>query len=239
MVDRRSRPPSRAVLRGRGAPPLPGLAGGGEAPPLPGLAGGGEGPPAKGGSPASTPRPWDPGTGPRGELPGGYRGGEAPAPRSPPTYRERGVSFGGRSPSGPRPWGLPPRWDSRDSGARGQGERHGARGGPAGDHELRHGAWGARVRLSGRWSRRSWAAAAPPGFEFVRSRPSTTSPRPRKTSSATRSGRSMCRSAAFEGGEGRDLVRVTPGEASRGGRLLERSILRHRRGGPRSSMSGP
>lgn len=117
------RPPEPTPFQGRpegeGGPPPPRAGWRGGGPPLPGLAGGGEGPPAKGGSPASTPRPWDPGTGPRGELPGGYRGGEAPAPRSPPTYRERGVSFGGRSPSGPRPWELPPRWDSQDSGARG------------------------------------------------------------------------------------------------------------------------
>lgn len=239
MVDRRSRPPSRAVLGGRGAPPLPGLAGGGGGPPLPGLAGGGEGPPAKGGSPASTPRPGTPEPVPGGSSRGGYRGGR---PRLPglPRRTERG---GFRSGGGPRPV-LGPGGSPLDGipGIRAPGAKKNAMGpggGPAGDHELRHGARGARVRPSGHGSRRSWAAAAPPGFEFVRSRPSTTPSRPRKTSSATRSSRSRCRSAAFEGGEGRDLVRVTPGEASRGGRLLERSILRHRRGGPRASMSGP
>jgi hypothetical protein len=99
MVDRRSRPPSRAVLGGRGAPSLPGLAGGGEAPPLPGLAGGGEGPPAKGGSPASTPRPGTPEPVPGGSSRGGYRGGR---PRLPglPRRTERG---GFRSGGGPRP----------------------------------------------------------------------------------------------------------------------------------------
>jgi hypothetical protein len=252
MVDRRSRPPSRAVLGGEGGPPLPGLAGGGGGPPpLPGLAGGGEapppprasrrggGPPGEGGLAGVDPQALGPRNRSPGGAPGGLPRGEAPAPRSPPTYRERGVSFGGR----PRPV-LGPGSSPLDGipGIRAPGAKKnaiGPGGGPAGDHELRHGARGARVRLSGRWSRRSWAAAAPPGFEFVRSRPSTTSSRPRKTSSATRSGRSMCRSAAFEGGEGRDLVRVTPGEASRGGRLLERSIPRHRRGGPRASMSGP
>lgn len=203
------------------------------------MAGGEGGPRWEGARRRRPPGPGTPEPVPGGSSRGATAGGR---PRLPglPRRTERG---GFRSGGGPRPVlgpgsspldGIPRiRAPGAKKNAMGPG------GGPAGDHELRHGARGARVRLSGRWSRRSWAAAAPPGFEFVRTRPSTTSSRPRKTSSATRSSRSRCRSAAFEGGEGRDLVRVTPGEASRGGRLLERSIPRHRRGGPRASMSGP
>ena len=93
---------------------------------------------------------------------------------------------------------------------------------------------------------------APELWKFVRSRRSTTSSRPRKTSSATRSNCSTCRSAPLDGGARRDLVRVTPGEASRGSGLLEQSIgmritvmasgrrrrVRRRRSGPACRHAG-
>lgn len=191
---------------GEGGPPPPraGWRGGGPPPPRASRRGGG--PPGEGGLAGVDPQAWDPRTGPRG----GYRGGR---PRLPglPRRTERG---GFRSGGGPRPvLGLGGSPLDGIPGIRAPGAKKkaiGPGGGPAGDHELRHGARGARVRPSGHGSRRSWAAAAPPGFEFVRSRPSTTSSGPRKTSSATRSSRSRCRSAAFEGVKGEILFASPP-----------------------------
>lgn len=137
-----------------GADPLPGPSwgGGGPPPPRAGWRGGGPppprasrrggGPPGEGGLAGVDPQAWDPRTGPRGELPGGYRGGR---PRLPglPRRTERG---GFRSGGGPRPV-LGPGSSPLDGipGIRAPGAKKNAMGpggGPAGDHELRHGARG-------------------------------------------------------------------------------------------------
>lgn len=202
MVDRRSRPPSRAVLGRRGGPPCQGESEGGEGPPCQGELEGGEGPPPRGSRRRRPPGPGIPGPVPRG----GYRGGEAPGSPVYVTYRGRGGCSGG----GPRPvlgLGTPPSmgiWGIRAPGAGKntafvRGARRGSRRSPwrqGGPGTAVGGVQGGEVELR--------------GVEFIGTRPATTSSRPRKTSAATRSNRSMRRSAPFEGGAGRDLVRVAP-----------------------------